>query len=83
MQRMAWFSRGFYKMHAQNGGAFITDLRMGQEPWYVFDFLVALREGEGWSPVSPLNLGARGNMEEGLSWLGRRMLGEDLPPPAD
>ena len=81
VQRMAWFSRGFYKVHAQNGGAFITDLRMGQEPWYSFDFLVALRERDSWSEVSPLNFGARVNLEKGLSWLGRRMLGEDLPPP--
>lgn len=82
VQRMAWFSRGFYKVHAQNGGAFITDLRMGQEPWYSFDFLVALREKETWSEVPPLNLGARVDLEQGLSWLGRRMLGEDLPPPS-
>ena len=81
VQRMTWFSRGFYKVHAQDGGAFITDLRMGQEPWYSFDFLVALREKESWSEVPPLNLGARVNLEQGLSWLGRRMLGEDLPPP--
>jgi inner membrane protein len=81
VQRMAWFSRGFYKMHAQDGRAFITDLRMGQEPWYTFDFVVAQRQGAEWSPVTPRNMGTRGNVPEALAWLGRRMLGEDLPPP--
>lgn len=81
VQRMRWFSRGFYKMHAQDGDAFITDLRMGQEPWYSFNFRVARREGEAWTPLSPRNLGGRVDLEEGLSWLGRRMLGEHLPPP--
>ncbi|TFZ06722.1 metal-dependent hydrolase [Ramlibacter henchirensis] len=81
VQRMAWFSHGFYKMQAQDGRAFITDLRMGQEPWYVFNFAVARREGANWSPEPPRNFGARGNLDEGLSWLGRRMLGEDVPPP--
>jgi inner membrane protein len=81
VQRMAWFSRGFYRMRAAAGAAYITDLRMGQEPWYVFDFLVARREGERWLPMPAINNGARGNLDEGLSWLGRRMLGEDVAPP--
>ena len=81
VQRIAWFSHGFHKLSRQGERIFISDLRMGQEPWYSFDFLVALREGDAWSPVSPLNFGARVDLEQGLSWLGRRMLGENLPPP--
>ena len=78
---MAWFTHGFYKMHAQDGHAFITDLRMGQEPWYSFNFLVARREGDTWTAVSPRNVGARVDLQSGLAWLGRRMQGQDVPPP--
>lgn len=81
VQRMAWFTHGFYRVRARGDGAYVTDLRMGQEPWYVFDFLVARREGGQWTPVPSRNHGERGSLDEGLSWLGRRMLGEDLPPP--
>lgn len=81
VRRMAWFTHGFYKVHAQDGQAFITDLRMGQEPWYTFNFVVARRDGGAWAPVSPRNLGARVDLEAGLGWLSRRMRGEDVPPP--
>jgi inner membrane protein len=58
----------------------IRDLRMGQEPNYVFSF----RVGEIANPrdgVPPQAVGSRGDVREGLRWLGRRMLGEPLPPP--
>ncbi len=41
LQRMRWFTHGFYKLAPGEGGAVrITDLRMGQEPHYVFAFEV-------------------------------------------
>jgi inner membrane protein len=81
VQRIAWFSRGFYKVHQQDGRAFITDLRMGQEPWYTFNFLVARRQDGPWQPVVPRIAGARIDLSQGLGWLGRRLLGEDIPAP--
>lgn len=80
VQRMAWFSRGFFRMHEEGGAAFITDLRMGQEPNYVFSFRVAQR-GSEFAPVTPQNHGQRGDVKKALAWLGPRMLGQDLPPP--
>jgi inner membrane protein len=81
LQRIAAFSGGFYKVQAQGDAAFITDLRMGQEPGYVFSFRIARREGAGWQPVTPTNQGFRANAKEGLAWLWPRMWGADLPPP--
>jgi len=41
VERLAWFSRGFYRVMERDGGIVISDLRMGLEPNYVFSFRVA------------------------------------------
>ncbi|WBX99990.1 metal-dependent hydrolase [Ramlibacter tataouinensis] len=81
VQRMQWFTHGFYRMQRQGDAAYITDLRMGQEPNYSFNFRVGRREGGRWEAVPAQNRGARGDLGAGLRWLWRRMGGEDLPPP--
>lgn len=81
VRTLARFSHGFYKLHARDGAAWIADLRMGQEPNYVFDFRVAERRGDAWVPVAPQQQGARGDVGRTLRWLWPRMLGADLPPP--
>jgi inner membrane protein len=81
VQRMAWFTHGFYKVDGRGGQAFITDLRMGQEPHYTFRFLVAQREGGQWAATRPTLVGSRGDIREGLRWLGQRIGGRDVPPP--
>ena len=80
VQRMAWFSRGFFKVHEEDGVAYITDLRMGQEPAYSFNFSVA-RRGSAFVPQVPHNEGLRVDLRKGFAWLGPRMLGRDIPPP--
>jgi inner membrane protein len=81
VQRLAAFSHGFYKLHEAQGRVLITDLRMGQEPAYVFAFAVAERR----SPPVPLarseQLSSRPDLARGLPWLWRRAWGEPLPPP--
>ena len=78
--RMAWFTRGFLRM-AQHGDELrLSDLRMGQEPYYSFTFVVA-RHGSGWRPVTPELLSARPDLDRALPWLWRRLRGEPLPPP--
>ena len=81
VRRLAHFSQGFYKLHERDGHAWITDLRMGQEPHYTFSFVVARRHGPGWAPVQPLNQGSRGDLRRGLAWVWQRLRGQDLPPP--
>ncbi len=81
VRRIAAFSHGFYRVHEQDGQAYVTDLRMGQEPGYVFSFRVARREGAQWVPVTPVNAGWRGDVGRGLAWLWVRMQGWDMPSP--
>lgn len=81
VQRLASFSRGFYKLHERCGRAWVTDLRMGQEPHYIFSFLVARREGGAWVPVVPRLQGSRGDERRAFAWLWQRLLGHDVAPP--
>jgi inner membrane protein len=82
VQRLARFSDGFYKLHQQGDGAWVTDLRMGQEPHYVFSFLVARRAGETWEPLEPQLQGSRPDVGRSLAWLWERLRGRDVAPPA-
>lgn len=81
VDRMAWFSRGFFKMSERNGHAIITDLRMGQEPYYAFNFVVAQRQSPTFAAVPPTELSERPPVGAGMSWLWRRALGQQIPPP--
>ena len=81
VQRMAWFSRGFFKMEERDGAALLTDLRMGQEPHYVFSFVVARRQSPTFGEVPPVNVGGRADVQAGLAWLWPRIQGADIPPP--
>lgn len=38
VERVAWFSHGFYAMRQQQGRLLIADLRMGEDPRYTFTF---------------------------------------------
>ncbi len=78
------FSRGFYRVAAGEDGrsVLITDLRMGQEPFYTFSFVVAELAGAGLAPVQPTRqVGTRPDLQRALQWLWPRMWGQPLPPP--
>ncbi len=82
VRRIAWFSRGFFRLDEKDGSVRITDLRMGQEPFYVFSFEVA-RRASPLQAVTPRAVGGRSGLDLGASlrWLMRRTLGEDIDPP--
>ncbi len=80
VRRIADFSRGFYKFSADGPELRITDLRMGQEPFYIFSFVVA-RQQSDMQAVVPRNAGQRPPLGPAWSWVWRRALGEPLPPP--
>ncbi len=83
VQRMQAFTHGHYKLHETGGRLYVTDLRMGQEPAYSFDFAVAERRGgEVVALPQAVHEGRRpDDVGRALDWLWRRALGEPLPPP--
>lgn len=80
-ERVAWFSHGFFKMSEREGRIVITDLRMGQEPYYSFNFVIGQRNSETISPVPPARFREQHDLRSGLAWIWRRAGGEPLPPP--
>jgi inner membrane protein len=64
--RIAAFSQGFFRVDERDGLVRITDLRMGQEPSYVFSFEVARRASPP-EPIAPAQVGG--------------MWGADVDPP--
>lgn len=78
--RIAWFSKGFFRLSERDGWVVITDLRMGQEPRYSFNFVVA-GSGEEDALARPEQFSDRLDLSLALGWLWRRALGEPLPPP--
>jgi inner membrane protein len=76
------FSGGCCKAERRGDELRVTDLRMGQEPHYVFTFVVARwRDGE-LQPVLPsLRDGARIDFGPGIAWLWSRMWGGHVPTP--
>jgi inner membrane protein len=72
--RMAWFTQGFYALSEREGRAIITDLRMGQEPSYVFAFAVAQR-GSAFHEIPPERTGDRGDPGALLAWTWHRLRG--------
>ncbi|NZA25292.1 metal-dependent hydrolase [Luteimonas sp. SJ-92] len=68
VRRLAWFNHGFMKAQVRDGRLVVSDLRMGAEPDYSFNFAVAERDGAGWRPIPPEQLS--------WPWQARRRLGE-------
>lgn len=81
VERIAWFSDGFYRLAQEGPRVLITDLRMGQEPNYVFSFVVAEKRSAAEPLAVPSQVTRRPDVERTLRWLWPRMRGEKLPPP--
>ncbi len=78
---LARFTHGFFKMSEHDGHVVMTDLRMGQEPRYSFNFLVGQQDETSITPTKPSLVMERPDLVSGLQWLWRRALGERLPAP--
>lgn len=82
MERIAWFSHGFFKMVRRDDLVTIADIRMGQEPGYTFEFAVARgTPNPGWREIAYVTVGSRGDTGALLEWLWPRIAGSGLPPP--
>lgn len=56
VQRLKWFTHGYYSSREENNEIIIRDLRMGAEPAYYFNFVVGERQGEKIVPVVTRNI---------------------------
>ena len=63
VERLRWFARGFVKASVDDDRLIVNDLRMGQEPFYVFSHVVAVRNTPDWratpTELLPLSLDDR------------------------
>jgi inner membrane protein len=66
--RLQWFNRGFMKAQVREDRLVLSDLRMGAEPDYSFNFVVARRDGGQWREIPPEQLS--------WPWEARRRLGQ-------
>jgi inner membrane protein len=53
LDRVKWFSHGYYRLTEENDRLIITDLRFGQEPHYNFRFAIAKKEDGQWLEITP------------------------------
>jgi len=53
VRRLSWFNRGFMRARLVGDDLMLSDLRMGLEPDYNFNFVVAHRHNGKWQPVAP------------------------------
>lgn len=75
------FSKGFYALSDDGRYIYITDLRMGQHPYFVFSFAIAAHQSEPVREIAPIRRNRRIPTEEGLRWLRQRALGAHVAPP--
>ncbi|MGD9922258.1 MAG: metal-dependent hydrolase [Pseudorhodoplanes sp.] len=79
--RVAWFTQGLFKMSERDGKVIISDLRMGQEPYYSFNFVVGERQSPTIAAMPPVRFREQHEARTGIRWLWRRMWGNPVPPP--
>lgn len=83
VQRVAAFSKGFYRLREVEGQLWLADLRMGQEPAYGFEFLIDRSAQAGGDTPPAVRVGRRTDPSVGFPWLLQRVQGRDLPPLSD
>ncbi len=69
--RLLWFTSGFMGAREVNGRLVLSDLRMGAEPDYSFQYAVAQRTpGGAWQAMAPEKVGGIGNarVQLGKAW---------------
>jgi inner membrane protein len=75
-EKLAWFSRGYYRVELEDDRLVVSDLRMGLTPNYVFRFAIAERTGNTFSEIQPVLSVTEPRIAEGdLDWLWQRVLG--------
>jgi inner membrane protein len=74
--RLRWFAQDFVRATVEGDTLILSDLRMGQEPYYVFNHAVARRGGSQWHTIEARRL--RMSLDSGvLGSVWRRMWRSD------
>lgn len=75
-EKLAWFSRGYYRADLRGNQVVVSDLRMGLTPNYVFSFAVAEQDGRSVRSIPPERTSQRPNeIGQDLDWLEERFFG--------
>jgi inner membrane protein len=56
VQRLKWFTKGFYEVNRRDQKIVVTDIRMGMSGLYFFSFIVGERTREGILPVEAVRV---------------------------
>lgn len=90
VQRLAWFNGGLMRARVVDDRLVLSDLRMGLEPDYTFNFAVARLQDGQWQPIAPEQIRpdlrsaqARAEVRQRLGALWRRIWtpAPQLPAP--
>lgn len=90
VQRLLWFNRGFMRAQVVDGTLLLSDLRMGLEPDYTFNFAVARQVDGRWQAIVPeqrrsdySSPQARAEVGRRLAAMWQRIWQQPAPPTAD
>ena len=78
VERILWFDHGFAKAQVRDDTLVLSDLRMGSEPDYSFNFAVAREKNGKW--MAPIRRGNRSS--NGRCAAAGRPVEPDLAPAA-
>jgi len=73
VQRLNWFNRGFMRAQVVDGRLVLSDLRMGLEPDYTFNFVVAEQRDGRWRGIVPEQLRSDYASPAARADVGRRL----------
>ncbi|WMJ67859.1 metal-dependent hydrolase [Stenotrophomonas sp. 24(2023)] len=73
VQRLQWFNRGFMRAQVVDGTLVLSDLRMGLEPDYTFNFAVARQADGQWQAMVPEQRRSDYGSPQARAEVGRRL----------
>lgn len=76
LNRLAAFSRGFYRLDLVEDELRVSDLRMGMTPNYVFSFAIARQTAEGMRQMAPERRHGTRSAEGDIEWLIANLIGQ-------
>jgi inner membrane protein len=73
VQQLTWFNRGFMRAQVVDGRLVLSDLRMGLEPDYTFNFTVAEQADGQWRAITPEQVRVDYSSPAARADVGRRL----------